>query len=271
MCISARRNQLRHDRDRNLLRCDRANLQSHGRVHVLKLLERNAFFFKFLVNRDHLTLRPDHANIASRRAHRPAQYPQVIAMSAGHDHDISRLADLQPLAGLVKIIGNHLACCRKTLPIRITVAIVHNRNIEACNLRHMVEAIRHVACAEDVKQRRRLNGFNENFQCPATDQPGIVFGILIEIEGQCSRLLALHHFAGCLPDLGLDASATDRPDNRPIIAHQHLGRTERRNRSAYVDNGRHRAAASLASQFDDFLVEVHRFIIGRPRPECNDS
>src|SRR5207248_853172 len=98
---------------------------------------------------------------------------------------------------------------------------------------------------------------NKNIQGPATDQAGIVLGILIEIESQRARLLGLHHLPRRLPHLSLDAATPDCPNNRPVIAHQHLGGFERRNRPTHVNDGGNGAAPALLAKLYDLLVNVH--------------
>ena len=118
-----------------------------------------------------------------------------------------------------------------------------------------------MACAEQVKQCWWQYGFDENVQRAAANQAGIVLGILIEVESQGTRLLRLHHVAGSLPDLGFDAAAADRSYDRAVVAHQHLGRFERRNRAAHVDNSGDSSPAAFLAQLYNFLVNVHPGLI----------
>ena len=62
-------------------------------------------------------------------------------------------------------------------------------------------------------------------------------------------------------DSALNRSAADRSDNRPIIANEHLRRLKGWNRSAHIDDGRHRAAPASLAQADNFFVDVHCVII----------
>ena len=112
--------------------------------------------------------------------------------------------------------------------------------------------------AEDVEQGGGKNRLDENFQRPAADQAGIVLGIVVQVEGQRARLFFFHHFARGLPDFGLDAAAADGARDRAVVAHQHLGRLERRNRAANGGDGRHGATAAFAAKLYDLFVNIHQ-------------
>ena len=62
-----------------------------------------------------------------------------------------------------------------------------------------------------------------------------------------------------LPDLGLHAAAADGAGDGAIVADEHLGALERGDGAARVDDGGHGAAAALALQLHDLLVDVHEF------------
>ena len=114
-----------------------------------------------------------------------------------------------------------------------------------------------VACAEDVKQRHGQDRLDEDFQGASADQAGIVLGVLIEVEGEGARFFLGDDFARGLPDFGLDAAAADGAGDGAVVAHQHFGALERGDGAARVDDGGHGAAAALALQLHDLLVDIH--------------
>ncbi len=114
-----------------------------------------------------------------------------------------------------------------------------------------------MAGAEDVEQRGREYGFDEDFERASADEAGVVLGVVVEIEGEGARLFFFHDFARSLPDFGLDAASADGAGDGAVIAHQHFGGLERWDGAADVGDGGDGATAALAAEFDDLLVDVH--------------
>src|SRR5580698_1154865 len=206
---------------------------------------------------DGLPLRPDHPHIARRSLHRPAQHSHIVAMPAGDDHDVGRFARRKLRRSLLEIFDDDLLRLRKAFAIGISLAIVDHGDVESGDARNLIKTRSHMTSAENIKIGGRQDRLDENLQRPSTDQAGVVLRILIQIKGQCAWPLRFHDIARRLPDLSLNAAAADGANNRAIVPHQHLGGLERRYRPADVNNGRYRPAASVFSQTDDFLVQVH--------------
>src|SRR5215471_5739184 len=87
--LAAHGDQLRGNADGNLLRSERADLQPYRGVDTLEFLCGDTFLLERLVNREHLALAADHADIARLRAHGPGEHAHIVAMPARHDHQIS--------------------------------------------------------------------------------------------------------------------------------------------------------------------------------------
>ena len=147
----------------------------------------------------------------------------------------------------LEVVSEDLACVGKALAIGVTLAVVDHDHVEAGDHRHLVQVEGHVTGAEDVEQRGRKHGLDEDFERAAAYQSGVVLGIVVQVEGERARLLFFHDFARRLPDLGLDAAAADGADDRAVIAHEHLRGLERGNRSAHVGDGGDSAATSFAA------------------------
>ena len=71
-CPAPHGDQFGGDADGDFLRRERADLQPHRRVHALELIRRNAFALERLIDRQHLALAADHADVARLGAHGPA-------------------------------------------------------------------------------------------------------------------------------------------------------------------------------------------------------
>ena len=115
--------------------------------------------------------------------------------------------------------------------------------------------------AENVESGDRQDRLDKDFQRSSADQSGIVFGIVVQVERQGLGLFRLHDLAGRLPHFGFYAAAANRTQNGTIIAHQHLGRFKRGNRSPDIDDGGQRSLASFAPQPDYLFVNVHGNIV----------
>ena len=66
------------------------------------------FLLQLFEDGDGLPLRPNHAHVARRSLHRPAQHPHIVAVSARHDHDVRRLAGRKLGSGFIEIVGDDL-------------------------------------------------------------------------------------------------------------------------------------------------------------------
>ena len=159
--------------------------------------------------------------------------------------------------GRFEVVGDDVAGVGKALAIGVTLAVVDYDDVEAGDTGNIVEVESDVSRAEDVQQRRRQYRLDEHVERAAADQAGVVLGIVVEVEGEGTRLFRFHYFARRLPDLGFDAAAADGADDRSVIAHQHLRGLEGGNRAAHVGDGGDGAAASFAAKLDDLLVDVH--------------
>src|SRR3954464_5258552 len=112
---------------------------------------------------------------------------------------------------------------------------------------------------KDVQQGSRQDRFNEDVECSAADQTRVVLRILVQIEAEGARLLGLHDLARRSPYVRLNATTADSPNDRAVIANQHLRGLKRRSRSPNIHDGSHRAAAPFLTKLNDLLVDVHLF------------
>src|ERR1700722_10150271 len=216
-----------------------------------------AFRLQFLENGDRLSFRPDHADIACRSLRSPAQHAHVVVMAAGDDDDVRRLAGGKFGGSLVEIFGDHLLRVGEAIAIGVGFTIVDYGYVESGDSCNLIKAGGGGAGTENVEIGRGQDGLDKNLEGSAANQTGIVLWVLIQIESQSSGPLRFHHFASCLPYLGFYAAAADGSDYRAIVADQHFGGLEGRDRSADVDDGGYGTAASVFAQADDLFVEVH--------------
>src|SRR4051794_40449855 len=98
---------------------------------------------------------------------------------------------------------------REALAVGVRLAIIHHGDLESSQARRFVEAQRYVPGPEDVQLGGWNHGLDKDVQRPATDQPRIVLGVAVEVEGQCARLLLLHDFTRRLPDFSFHTAAAD--------------------------------------------------------------
>ena len=80
---------------------------------------------------------------------------------------------------------------------------------------------------------------------------------MVEVEGEGARFLLLHDFAGGSPNVGFDATAADRAEDRAIFADEHFRGLERGNRAAHIDDGGYGATLPGVPQLDNLFVNVH--------------
>src|SRR3981081_1767599 len=99
---------------------------------------------------DRLPLRPDHPDIARRSLHRPAQHSHIVAVPARDDHDVRRLAGSEVRCRLLEIFGDYLLRLGEAFAVRVCLAIIDPRDIEAGNSRNLVKACGYVTCAENI-------------------------------------------------------------------------------------------------------------------------
>ncbi len=98
---------------------------------------------------------------------------------------------MQTRGDRVEVFGYDLAGVGEALAVRVGLAVVDDGNVEAGNRCDLVHVVRDVSRTEDVEQRRRQHGLDEDLQRAAADQAGIVLGIVVQIEGERTRLLLL--------------------------------------------------------------------------------
>src|ERR1700722_8293544 len=153
-----------------------------------------AFRLQFLENGDRLSFRPDHADIACRSLHSPAQHAHVVVMAAGDDDDVRRLAGGKFGGSLVEIFGDHLLRVGEALAIRVGFAIVDYGYVESGDSCNLIQAGGDVAGTEDVEIGRRQDGLDENLEGSSADEAGIVFWVLIQVESQTVGQLRIHQF-----------------------------------------------------------------------------
>jgi len=112
--------------------------------------------------------------------------------------------------------------------------------------------------------------FDENVEGASANQSRIVFRVLIEVESQSAGPFALHHFAGGLPDLSLDAASSNRTEDEPSSRTSILAVLKEGMETVHVDDGGDRGPTPCLAQLDDLLVEVHsRSIISRSTGQVN--
>src|SRR5947209_989049 len=92
--------------------------------------------------------------------------------------------------------------------------------------------------AEDECVRERQDGLDEDVELPAADQAVIVSRVLAEIEGEMFGFLAGDDLAGGVPNLSLDAPASDSADHGAIFADQDFGAFVAGNGPADIDDSR---------------------------------
>ena len=114
-----------------------------------------------------------------------------------------------------------------------------------------------MACAEDVEQRHGQHRLDEDFERAAADQAGVVLGVLVEIEGEGAGLfLAMTSRAACQTSASTQpppmVPAMEPSSRMSILALWNEGMEPRD-----VDDGGHGAAAALALQLHDLLVDIH--------------
>src|SRR6267378_1714664 len=114
-------------------------------------MSRQTLRLQLLEDGDGLPLRTDHPDVACRSLHRPAQHSHIVAVPARYDHDVGRLAGGELRRGFLEIFGDHLLRLGEAFAIRVGLAIIYYRDIEAGNSRNLVKACRYVACAENIK------------------------------------------------------------------------------------------------------------------------
>ena len=260
-CISLTGNHLGYDRDRDFFRRDRSDFQAHGSHYPLEQLRIQSLLLQLFIDRQHFALRSDHPDIARAGLYCPTQDAHVIAMPAGNNHQVGVLVRRDARQRGFEIFCDDLACVWKTLSVGIALAIVDNHHVESRGPRNFIYVVRNVTGAEQVQQRHRQNRLQINLQCSPANQARVIPWILVQIERQRARLLFFHHLARGLPDIGLDAPAADRTDDRSVIPHQHLRCLKRRDRPAHIDDGGQGSTPSLPAHVDDLFPQVHLPII----------
>ena len=216
-----------------------------------------AFVLQRFVNRHDFALAADHSNVARLGSNRPRQYPHVLFMSPGHDHEITRR--VRPdLLQRIFVTRKNFQRRREALFVRKGFAIVHHGNAKSRGMRRLRHRHRDVPAAKQINYRLRQNRLDENFQRPAANQSVVVARFIIQVEDHLSRCFLLHHFFRGCPDFGLYASAPDGSRHRAVFVHQHPRTLITRNRAVRVHDGSQRAALPSAPHLYDFFKQVHR-------------
>ena len=149
--VAPNRDQLRRDRNRNLLRSDGADIESDGRVHALEQMRGHAFLLQRLKNLDHLALRSDHADVAGASLHRPAQDAHVVAVAAGDDDDAGSLVRIELLDSFIEIERMNFASGRKAFFRGVGGAVVRDDEVKPCISGDLTKVYRNVTCTEYIK------------------------------------------------------------------------------------------------------------------------
>src|SRR5258706_4028239 len=249
--------QFRRNADGNFFGRERANVQSHRRMHVRELFRGDAFFFQRAVNRQNLALAANHSNITRRRSDGPAKHVHIILVAARNDYHVRCGAGLDLRKRFLEA-GVTLLSHREALSVGERFAVIDNANRKTGSVRGVGQRNRYVAAAKNVQHRLRKDGFDENFERAAANQSVVVVGFIVQAERHFARSFGLHDFFRSSPDLGLNASATDGSGDRAIFANEHPRAFVARNRAVGMDDSRQRSALSFTAELDHFFKEIHR-------------
>jgi len=250
-------NEFRCNGDRDFFRSDRADVEADGSVHTLEKFCGETFLLELAKDGYGFALRTDHPNVAGRRLHGPAENAHIVAVSTCHDYDVFRVGGREFCHCLIEVFRNYFASFGKTLAVRVKLAVIDDDRVESSALGGFIKGLRDVTCAENIKYCLREDWLDEDVERATANQPCIVLGVLIEIEGKCARFLLLHDFASRLPNVGFNAAAPDRAKNRAVIPDQHLGGLVRRYGAADIHDRGDGAPPAFAAEFDNLLVDVH--------------
>ena len=149
--MTAHGNQFGGDGHGNLFGSDGTDVQSNRRAHAVEQVRRQSLLLQRFEDLDHLALGSDHADVAGRSLHRPAQDAHVIAMAAGDNDDVRRLSWVQLARGFVEVEGVHLVGFWKSFLGRVGTAIVGNDEVETCIRCYPAKIDSYVTCTEKVK------------------------------------------------------------------------------------------------------------------------
>src|SRR5258708_26510917 len=148
---ASNRDQLRCDRNRNLLGSDGANIETDGSMDPVEQMCGYALFLQSLEDFNRLAFGPDHSDVTGAGLHRPTQNSHVIAMAAGDDDDIGRLVRIEFLRRLLEVKRVHFAGVGKAFLGGIRGAIICDDDIESCIRSYLAKVYRNVACTENIK------------------------------------------------------------------------------------------------------------------------
>ncbi len=176
-------------------------------------MRRQTFLLQLFVDGDRLPLRPNHAYVARWSLHRPAQHSHIVAVSAGDDHDIRRLAGREPRRSFVEIFRDHLLCLGKALAVRVGFAIIDHGDVESRDARDLVKAFCYMACTKNIEDCWWQDWLHKDLERSSADEASVVLWIMIQVERQGPRLLRFHHFVRRLPHFGFHATAADGADD----------------------------------------------------------
>ena len=146
---AAFRDQLCHDRNRDLLDGQCTNVQTDGRMNAVEICPREAFFLKHVQQTDRASFRPDHAEIARHgAAQKLPQAVRVITMPARDNGNVIALSDADFLDCRRKQITYNLLCFRKARMVGKRRSVVRYDNLKTEIGRIAAKRLRDRAAAE---------------------------------------------------------------------------------------------------------------------------
>src|SRR5439155_25895913 len=114
-----------------------------------------------------------------------------------------------------------------------------------------------VASAKEIERRGGEDGLDEDIERASADKALVVLGVLVEVEVQAPGFLLAHHVLGHGPDLGLDAAAAYRAQDRAVVADENLRALIARDRALHLNDGGQRRPAPLFSEPGNLGVDIH--------------
>src|SRR5229473_3949449 len=149
--VTAHGNQFGGDGHGNLFGSDGTDVQSNRRVHSVEQVRRQSLLLQRFEDLDHLALGSDHADVAGRGLHRPAQDPHVVAMAAGDNDDVRRLSWVQLACGFIEVEGVNFVGVWKSFLGRVGTAIVSHDEVETGIRSYPAKIDSYVTCTEKIK------------------------------------------------------------------------------------------------------------------------
>ena len=173
--------ELGKNRDGNLFGADRADIEADGRVHALQALGRHPLGEERVVNPLHFRLAPDQSEISQVARGERAQRVEVVRMSARHDDDVGIGGKIGAMEPLGNRFDDDLVGVGKPLTIRELLAVVEHVRAESDRVGETRKVIAHMAGADDVEARCRLERLDVDLHLPAADQSVLLREIVVEV------------------------------------------------------------------------------------------